>query len=226
MDAAPQQPLRMKTPGLLLRFRYWLLGLIALIGFWSPWERLGTAHGSMHLGTTWLYLAGGLARFRILPIAYASIAVMGLAILLAFGAAVLRTCAVAYRDKGAAHNAHDHAFYLGLWLHMLALSILMPPGGAFFAVVLATVVIAGLIGIVNDGVSKMHREPALPEHGRRLRWGRAVLQEVYFWGVAITYIAFASRYNVSVVEQGVLVSLGVGVVLHGLLRPSAHGVRR
>lgn len=216
----------MKTPALLLRFRYWLLGLIALVGFWSPWERLGKAHEHMHLGTTWLYLAGGLARARILPIVYASTAVMGMAILLAFGAALLRTWAVAYRDKGTERKAHEHALYLGLWLHMLALSILMPPGGALFAVVLATVVIGGLIGIVNDGVSEMHREPALPRHGDRLRWGRAVLREIYFWGVAITYIAFASRYNVSVVEQGVLVSLGVAVVLHGLLRPSVSGVPR
>jgi hypothetical protein len=215
----------MKTPVLLLRFRYWLLGLIALVGFWSPWERLGKAHGSMHLGTTWLYLAGGLTRSRILPIAYASTAVMGMAILLAFGAALLRTWAVAYRDEGAEHNAHDHALYLGLWLHMLALSVLMPPGGALFAVVLVTVVIAGLVGIVNGGVSEMHREPRLPVHGVRVGWGRAVLREVYFWGVAITYIAFASRYNVSLVEQGVLVSLGVAVVLRGLLRPSAAGVR-
>jgi hypothetical protein len=216
----------MKTPALLLRLRYWLLGLIAMVGFWSPWERLGRPQGSLHLGTTWLFLAGALARSRILPISYASTAVMGMAILLVFGAALLRTWAVASLDKGAEHNAHSHALYLGLWLHMLALSIIMPPGGALFAVVLSTVLIAGLIGIVNDGGSEMRREPGLPGRWGRLRWGRAVLLEIYFWGVAITYIAFASRYNVSVVEQGVLISLGVAVVLHGLLRPSTPGFRR
>ncbi len=82
----------MSVPETIFRFRRWVLFLILVIGFWAPFERMGGAHP----GSTWLFLAGLLARYRVLPIAYSSIAVMGAAILLTLLAALLRTWGTAY----------------------------------------------------------------------------------------------------------------------------------
>ena len=82
---------------MLFRFRSWILWLIFLFAFWAPFARIGGAHP----GTTWLFLSGLLASHGILSIAYASIAVMALAILLAVVAALLRTWAAAYLGRGA-----------------------------------------------------------------------------------------------------------------------------
>jgi len=199
----------MKISKILFRLRYWLLALIAALGLWSPWERTGGAHP----GTTWLFLAGALARYRALPIAYSSTAVMGAAILLALLAAMLRTWAASSPGQGTKQNVQ----YLGLWLHVLALSILMPPSGALFAVLAVTGLIAVLLWTATRGISGANAETAAAVDGERFRWGRAILGEIYFWGVAITYMVFASRYNVTVMEQGVLISMGVAVIVQGLL---------
>ena len=213
----------MKISAVLFRVRYWLLAPIAVLGFWSPWERVGGAHP----GTTWLFLAGALARYRVLPIAYSSTAVMGLAILLAILAAMLRTWVAAWQERDSTRDAPYLGIYLGLylglWLNMLALAILMPPGGALFAVVAVTAGIAVLVRAEKLGFSETRAEPRSVAGRERPRWGQALLREIYFWGVAITYIAFASRYNVTVLEQGVLISVGAAVVVQGLLhRPPAH----
>lgn len=206
----------MKIPNILFRYRYWLLALIAVLGFWSPWERVDGAHP----GTTWLFLAGALARYRILPIAYSSAAVMGVAILLALLAAMLRTWAASSHRR----DTTQYVQYLGLWLHVLALSILMPPGGAPFTVVAVTGGIVVLLRTAVHGISETGAEPSAAAERERSRWSRAILEEIYFWGVAITYMVFASRYNVTVMEQGVLISMGVAIIVQGLQqRPRMRG---
>lgn len=196
---------------MLFRVRYWLLALIAVVGFWSPWERVRGAHP----GTTWLFLAGALARYRILPIAYSSTAVMGAAILLAFLAAILRTWAAVFHRRKIACQTRE----LGLWLHVLALSILMPPGGALLTVLLATVAAGVLIRTANRDSAAVTNPVQSVERVTR-RWPGAVLKEIYFWGVALTYVVFAGRYNLTVLEQGVIVSLGLAVIVQGLQLPS------
>ena len=237
----------MKIADTVFRFRKWVLFVILVIGFWAPWERLGDAHP----GTTWLFLAGLLARIGILPIAYSSIAVMGVAIVLALLAALLRTWGSAYLGSGVVHDSALHAdqvvadgpyrylrnpLYAGTWMHTLALSILMPPGGALFAVIAVAVVNAvkvraeerHLLAAQGEAYAEYARRvpryfssllPRVPAGGARARWGDGLPGELYFWGVAVTYIAFASRYNVTILEQGVLVSLGVAIVARGVMRP-------
>lgn len=201
----------MRSSILLFRLRYWLLALIALLGFWSPWERVRGAHP----GTTWLFLAGALARYRILPIAYSSTAVMGAAILLALLAAILRTWAAVFHGRKIANETRE----LGLWLHITALSILMPPGGALLTVVLVAVSVGVLIRTAT-GDSSAIPHPVQALEGVTRRWPGAFLKEIYFWGVALTYLVFAGRYNLTVLEQGVIVSLGLAVIVQGLQLPS------
>ncbi|HET9086211.1 MAG TPA: hypothetical protein VFN53_01680 [Acidobacteriaceae bacterium] len=201
----------MKSSILFFRFRYWLLALIALVGFWSPWERVRGAHP----GTTWLFLAGALARYRILPIAYSSTAVMGAAILFAVLGAILRTWLAVSRGWPIGNRTRE----LGLWLHILALSILMPPGGALLTVSLATVG-AGL-AIRSARRDRLEvADPGQPVARATGWWLSAILREIYFWGVALTYAVFAGRYNVTVLEQGVIVSLGLAVIVKGIQQPA------
>ena len=239
----------MKLADIIFRFRFWVLTCIYFLGFWAPLDRMGGAHP----GSAWLFLAGALARYRILPIAYSSIAVMGVAILLALLAAMLRTWGAAYlgsdvvgdRALSGERIVADGPFryvrnplYVGLWLHTLALSILMPPGGALFAVVAIALVIVVLVHAEERWLAAQHGEtyavyrrkvprflispvPRVALGGERARWDNGFLGEIYQWGVCVTYIAFASRYNVTLLEQGVLISLGVSIMVQGLLRPQS-----
>ncbi len=213
----------------LLRFRHVLLALIIVLGFWAPFERIGGAHP----GTTWLFLSGLLARSGVLAISSSSIAVMALAILFAVLAALLRTWRSAVRletenavpapeisltaqdARGWPHNAS----YVGTWLHTLALSVLMPPLGALFAVVAVLLLNLWLVRIEpstgNREADTGRTRAPVPRTG----WGRAFLGELYMWGVALTYAALASRYNATLLEQGILISLGISILVKAFLQP-------
>ncbi len=237
----------MKFADIIFRFRRWVLVSIYFLGFWAPLDRMDGAHPE----STWLFLAGVLARYRILPIAYSSIAVMGVAILLAILAAILRTWGTAYLGREVVLDRELHGervvadgpfryvrnpLYVGLWLHTLALSILMPPGGALFSVVAIALAIVAFVHVEENRLTAQSGEdylayrrkvprffcsllPRIPAGGQRARWGQGFLGEIYPWGVCITYIAFASRYNVTLLEQGVLISLGISIMVRGMLRP-------
>jgi len=238
----------MKSAGIIFRFRFWVFTAIFFLGFWAPLDRMG----GVHPGSTWLFLAGLLARYGILSITYSSIAVMGAAILFALLSAMLRTWGAAYlgpevvrdRELRAERVVADgpyryvrHPLYVGLWLHTLALSILMPPGGALFTVIAIAAVIAIFVRAEESRLTAQQGEtylayqrsvpaffaspvPRVPANGERPRWGKAFLGEIYLWGVCVTYIGLASRYNVTLLEQGVLISLGISIMVQGLFRPS------
>lgn len=231
----------------IFRWRGAIFFLIFCVGFWAPWERLG----GHHPGTAWLFLAAALSSAGVLPIASASIAVMGAAIFCALLAALLRTWATAYLGRSvmqarALHSEHivaDGPFryvrnplYLGLWIHSLALAILMPPGGALFAVLAIAATILLLVRTeerfltaqAGDAYLAYRRRvprflpnplPRVPAGGVHPHWPDAVAGEIYMWGVVLGYAVFAHRYNVTILEQCVLISLGVGVILRGILRP-------
>ncbi len=239
----------MKLSEYFFGFRKWLLLLIFGVGFWAPWERIGSAHP----GTTWLFLAGLLSRDVGLPIGDASIAVMAAAILFALLAALLRTWGTAYLGRGVVHDAKLHGervvadgpfryvrnpLYVGTWLHSLALAVLMSPGGGLFAVVAVVALNAVKVRAeerhLRAWAGEMYTSylervprffpsigPRVPATGATARWGDGILGEIYMWGVFVTYVAFASRYNVTILEQGVLISLGVSVVVQGIWRPRA-----
>ncbi len=232
---------------MIFRFRRWGLLLIVALGFWAPWERMGGAHP----GTAWLFLAGVLARAGVLSIAYSSIAVMGVAILFALLAALLRTWGAAYLGRGVVKDSALHGervvtdgpfryvrnpLYIGTWLNAAALAILMPPGGALFTVVSVAVLNAVKVRAEERRLTSASGEayrayaqlvprffsalaPRVPAGGARAHWIDGFLGELYMWGVFVTYAIFASRYNVTILEQGVLISLGISVLVQGIWRP-------
>lgn len=216
----------MRISPTIFRYRYGILIAILALGFWAPLDRRGGAHP----GTAWLFLSGLLVRAHVLPIAAASLAVMSAAILLLLLAALLRTWAAAYRSAGAMAPAgpYRHPLYLGLWFHTLALALLMPPGGALFTVIFIALLLAFLArtaetpAALATGAAFPADLPRLPASGVQAHWGRGFLSEIYMWGVAATFITFAGRYNATLLEQGILISLGLAIVVQGFLQPASH----
>ncbi|HUZ04264.1 MAG TPA: isoprenylcysteine carboxylmethyltransferase family protein [Acidobacteriaceae bacterium] len=235
----------MKFSETIFRLRRWLSIAIILLGFWAPLDRMANPHPS----STWLVLSGLLAQYRVLPIGHAFIAVIALATLFALAAATLRTWGVAYLGGGVVIDRALHSerivadgpyryvrnpLYLGSELNILALVILMPPGGAVFTVIAITALTAVLIHAEETHLiamkgeayrAYMHRVPrilATPSAkilagGEHPHWGQALLSEIYMWGVAITYVALAWRYDTTVLIQGVLISFGLSIIVRAFL---------
>jgi protein-S-isoprenylcysteine O-methyltransferase Ste14 len=142
--------------------------------------------------------------------------------------------------------------YLGTWVHTFALALLMPPSGAVFAIVaigvLQLLLIRGeerfLAAKLGDAYARYRalvprlvpplRGPsenalarggaALPRRGAGPKWLQAVLGEIYFCGVAVSFAALGRQYNARLLTQCVLVSLGVAMVMRAALmrqRPAA-----
>ncbi len=51
------------------------------------------------------------------------------------------------------------------------------------------------------------------------RWGQALLAEIFVWGVAVSFAVFGWWYDSRVLIQCVVVSLGVSLVVKGLVKP-------
>ncbi len=170
--------------------------------------------------------------------------------LLVFLAALLRTWATAYLGHDVVTDRALHGerivasgpyrylrnpLYVGVWLHAVGLSILMPPDGALFAVVAVAILIAFLVHAEEHNLAAERGEgyaaykkavprflpaflPRVAAGSEQPHWKHGFLAEFYMWGVVVTYLAFASRYNVTILEQGVLISLGISVIARGIMK--------
>jgi hypothetical protein len=62
--------------------------------------------------------------------------------------------------------------------------------------------------------------PRIPANAQQPHWLQGFLGEIHFWGILITYLIFADRYNVTILEQGVLISIGIGLLVRAAWQPS------
>jgi protein-S-isoprenylcysteine O-methyltransferase Ste14 len=133
--------------------------------------------------------------------------------------------------------------YLGSWLNTVALALLMPPTGAIFTIVLVGAFQLRLIlaeeaflaehlgGVYADYCAHVPRlVPALrartaappAAQAERPQWLQAALAEIFLWGTAASFAALGWRYDAHLLIQCVLVSLGVALVVRGVvLQPKA-----
>jgi protein-S-isoprenylcysteine O-methyltransferase Ste14 len=240
----------MKASALEFRLRFLIHVAVVVLGFWAPWNY------AVHLdraGSLWLPAAIALERTGWISLTGASNVLLGAAILLALAAAVLRTWGAAYLGSAVVQDTAMQAgrvvadgpyrylrnpLYLGTWLHMFALGLLMPPSGAVFAVVLIGVEQLRLIGAEEEFLARTlgqayldykAKVPSLlpslrarvPASGARPAWGMAVLGEIYVWGVVAAFVTVGGRYNAGLVTQGVLIALGASLVARALVPKAA-----
>lgn len=239
----------MKIADFLFRFRRLALIAVFAVAFWAPWERLAGAHP----GSTWLWLAGTLEALGFFPIATSTVVVIAAATLALLLAALVRTWAAAYLGSDVVQDKDLHServvadgpyryvrnpLYLGSWLMTVGISILMPPGGALFALVAVTLLIVVCVlaeerklmiewGEAYAAYRKkvprffLAMSPRIPSSGAaQPHWLQGFLGEIHLWGMTVTYLIFAYRYNVTVLEQGVLISVGIMFLVRAIWRPA------
>lgn len=228
----------------LFRFRAFVLGAVILLGFWSPWDQWF----GWETTRVWLVLPAQLSRLGWMSLASATLTVTILAVACAVAAAVWRAWGTAYLHAAVVYDDHMHAdqviadgpfrrvrnpLYFGTLLHLLALSILMSPSGAVFAVLTALIfqslLVAGeerlllaqrgeqytaYIKTVPRWIPTLRTKIASSR--ARPRWGPALLGEFYFGAVAAIFLALAWRYNAQLLDRGVLIAFGARIVLRAI----------
>jgi protein-S-isoprenylcysteine O-methyltransferase Ste14 len=127
--------------------------------------------------------------------------------------------------------------YVGSWLFTVLLALLMPPSGAIFCVVaLAVFQIRLILGEEAFLAAKLGAPytaycaqvprivPSLrarvASSGARPRWGEALLAEIMMWGVLASFAVVGWKYNVLLLDQCVLVWLGVSMVVRAFGKDS------
>ncbi len=158
-----------KASALEFRLRYWLHGVVYGLGFWAPWNYWLHVDPTGANAHTWGILAANMAEAGWMRIDAAFNLLLCVAIVLALGAAALRTWGGAYLgadvvQDGAMHTTVSptpfaggpvagvltdgpfrrmrNPLYVGTCLHTLALALLMPRSGAVF-----TIVVIGLMQV-------------------------------------------------------------------------------
>ena len=235
----------MKASPLEFRFRFFIHAIIYFLGFTAPWNY------SLHLDSirTWQFLAAWPARSGWLTFSNATIAVLMLGILFAFLAAFLRTWASAYLGTSIVQAPGMHGegvvaagpyrylrnpLYLGIFIHTLALALLMPPTGALFSILAIAFfelrLIAGEESFLTTKLGEPYLAycakvprlipaltPRVPASTIKPSWPTAFLGEIYMWGVVISFAVFGWRYNSTLIIKGVIISLGISLIARAFL---------
>jgi protein-S-isoprenylcysteine O-methyltransferase Ste14 len=237
----------MKASAFEFRFRVWIIAAIIVLGFSAPWI------GLLHLGvrtTAWLWLGFELARLGTSSATGIQI-VTALTILAAALAAALRIWGTAYLGIGTVNNAEMKAgqvmadgpyryvrnpLYLGSFLMLAAISVLMPASGAAVTLVLMTIFLLRLIlgeeaflapklgapyAAYLKAVPRLipSLRPRVAVSGQTANWGRAFLGEITPLGVLVSFATLSWQYNAHLLWRAVLISFGVSLVVRALLLP-------
>jgi protein-S-isoprenylcysteine O-methyltransferase Ste14 len=237
----------MKASAVEFRFRLIFMTLVIVLGFLAPWIEL------WHWGvrtTTWLWLGfelGGLGLSSTSGIKAAT----ALTILIAAAAAAVRVWGTAYLGTGTVNNMEMKAgavmadgpyryvrnpLYIGSWLMVAAISVLMPPSGALVTMALLTLFLLRLIlgeeafltAQLGETYSAYRRavprlipslRPQVPAGGQHADWTRALLGEVMPIGVLVSYAVLSWQYNSELLIRAVLISFGLSLVVRALILP-------
>jgi protein-S-isoprenylcysteine O-methyltransferase Ste14 len=237
----------MKATAFEFRFRVWLMVVVIFLGFWAPWIEW------LHLGTrttAWLWLgfeAGSLGLSSTAGIQL----VTALTIVVAALAAILRIWGTAYLGTTTVNNAQMKAgsvmadgpyrhvrnpLYLGSLLMVAAISVLMPPGGALFTLIVLGLFLLRLILGEEAFLAPRLGEPYLaykravprllpsirprvPASCQTPHWGRAILSEITPLGVLASFAALSWQYNSFLLTRAVLISFGISIVVKALIAP-------
>jgi protein-S-isoprenylcysteine O-methyltransferase Ste14 len=123
--------------------------------------------------------------------------------------------------------------YLGAWFMMAAMSLLMPPTGALFVMVLITIFYARLIlgeeAFLSAKLGEPYREylravpriiprlrANLPPAPTRPQWPVAFLTELNPLGVFFTLAVLSWRYDNLLMVKAIFVSFGLSLIARAL----------
>lgn len=222
------------------RFRYLLHGLIFVLGFTAPWERGWEKVGQHTVWVqlaSYLYRHGmDFAASTNAVLILASLFAIKGAFLRTWGSAYMGA-SIVHRDSMAAdrvvvdgpYRYMRNPLYLGTIYFAVALASLMHPSGAAVTVILIVVLQLRLIAseekFLKQTLGPAYTEycaqvprliprlkPRISPSGTRPNWVGGVLSEVLFIGTAISFVALGWKYDAVLILQGVLVSLGLGIV--------------
>jgi len=129
--------------------------------------------------------------------------------------------------------------YLGTLLHTLGVTILMPPSGAVFSVVLLWIFQIRLalaeepFLATRFGAAYVSYKNAVPRFlpspkaqiasaGVRPHWVQALLGEIYFVAVFLVLAIFGWSFNAQPLRQGLIVSVGLALVVRAFLPRAAN----
>ena len=242
----------MKASALEYRFRYVLHAVLYALGFLAPWERVSAL--SLGQTTTWLTLAAIPAREHWMSFTDASRCMLLVACAFAVAGAVLRVWAASYLGASVMQSPGmqgtrvvadgpyrhlRHPLYLGTFLNVLALSILMPPTGSVFAIVtvalfqLRLAAAEELFLLTTLGPAYQAYGAAVPRWWPRLRARvpgagdrhhllLGIASELFVVGCAVSLLTLGWRYNSLLVIKGVLIALGLSLIARAFIpAPSA-----
>jgi protein-S-isoprenylcysteine O-methyltransferase Ste14 len=221
------------------RFRFWIECLIYALGFTAPWTYLPVWNSGLTAQANnepaWLAISTLLFRQGWLTYNTAVMALLIVALVLTALGAWFRLWGAAYSGTAAALPADGpyrrtrNPLHLGLMLHTIGIAILMPPSGAFVAIVLMCVfevrlalaeetVLAARFGEGYRAYEKAVPRflptptPLIAPTGVARHWFQAVFGEIYFVGAFLTLAIFGWGFDRTVFRQGLLISLGVAII--------------
>ena len=242
----------MRSGSFVFRFRMVFMAVIIGLGFSAPWVELWGV-GSRITLLEWLALE--MSRLGLVSFSVATPAVIVSGALVAAVGAWLRIWGSAWLGHGVVinHNMQGAALmadgpfryvrnplYMGMYLWVAALCLMMPATGALFVLVavpvLIGVLIAGEESFLAASLGAPYKDYMLmvPRLFPRLRtiigpsgnkphWGQAVLSEINPIGVFFAIAVFSWSYNHWLMVQAVLVAFGLSLVVRALmpgLRPA------
>ncbi|WP_263410975.1 methyltransferase family protein [Terriglobus tenax] len=237
----------LRATALEYRLRYLIHTVIYVVGFTAPWAKgwmnfgrqavwvelsggLMKGAGMGFAASTHLVL--GLA--TLLAIAGAWLRTWGTAYI---GAGVVQDGAM-HGDRVLADGPYRYTrnpLYLGTILHTLAIAVLMQPLAALVVLVLITGFQFRLIFREEAFLTAQRGEaytrylaavprlfpslrPGVAAGGASPVWGQAVLNEIYFLGVAASFLLLGWQWDAWLILRGILISLGASIVARAFLK--------
>jgi protein-S-isoprenylcysteine O-methyltransferase Ste14 len=253
----------MRASAFEFRFRMWIQVGLVVLGFWAPWIGLWSSIGfwSSPLGTldlgrrisTLAWLAVQISRLGIATFTVVTPIVIVAGALFAAAGMVLRVWGSAYLGYGTVHDAQmqggavmaagpyrylRNPLYLGGWFMMLAMSLLMPPSGALFVMMLVTIFYLRLILGEEAFLSAKLGEPyrlylrAVPRILPRLRsslpaapanphWLVAVATELNPIGIFFTFAVLSWTYDNLLMIKAVVICFGISLIVRACIPGNA-----
>jgi protein-S-isoprenylcysteine O-methyltransferase Ste14 len=236
----------MTVSAVIFRLRFWIHALIFFLAFAAPWSRWLSMDrdGSTWLLLSTSFARNGWMSFTgatVAVLVLGTLLALAAALLRTWGSAYLGAATVhswsMHGDAVMAAGPYRYVrnpLYLGIIVHTFALALLMPPSGAIFAIVAVTamqfVLIAGEERFLSAKLGEPYRKylgrvprllpslrPKVEASEEQPNWRSGVLGEIYFWGVVAAFATVGWKYNASLITQGVLISLGVSLIVRGLM---------